>query len=124
MKKNKINKWYAIVVNLTWDTVKKHYNQKIRDKFSHIAGDEKVNLEKFSPLRGDCVVLSSFCRIAPAKRARLARASSHAQARGEISSVGKYCFVTDTERFTAWLDSLDKNALYKSLLRAHTAMKL
>ena len=41
-----------------------------------------------------------------------------------LSKVGQNCFVTDTERFTAWLDSLDKNALYKSLLRAHTAIKL
>ena len=41
-----------------------------------------------------------------------------------LSKVRQNCFVTDTKRFTAWLDSLDKNALYKSLLRAHTAMKL
>ena len=41
-----------------------------------------------------------------------------------LSKVGQNCFDSDTKSFTAWLNSLDKNALYKSLLRAHTAMKL
>ena len=33
-------------------------------------------------------------------------------------------FTEETEPFTNWLNSLSKNALYKSSLKAHTAMEL
>ena len=33
-------------------------------------------------------------------------------------------FTEETEPFTNWLNSLSKNALYKALLKAHTAMDL
>ena len=35
-----------------------------------------------------------------------------------------YNFTEETEIFTNWLNSLSKNALYKALLKAHTAMDL
>ena len=41
-----------------------------------------------------------------------------------LTKVGQNCFSDDKESFVSWLDSLNKNALYKSLLATHTAMKL
>ena len=41
-----------------------------------------------------------------------------------LSKVGQNCFEPDNEAFIAWLDSLTTNALYKSMLEAHTATKL
>ena len=41
-----------------------------------------------------------------------------------LSKVGQNIFVNDKKPFLAWLDSLNKNALYKSLLEAHTAVNL
>ena len=41
-----------------------------------------------------------------------------------LTKVGQNCFVPNTEDFSKWLESLIKNALYKSLLAAHTAKKL
>ena len=41
-----------------------------------------------------------------------------------LTKVGQNCFNSNTDSFTSWLDSLNKNALYKSLLAAHTAMNL
>ena len=70
--------------------MKGQYKQKISDKFSHIDGMDKVNIEKFRDLRGDSVVLSSFCQVAPSKGAKLARVSAQALGRGEASGVGKF----------------------------------
>ena len=41
-----------------------------------------------------------------------------------LTKVGQNCFSADMEVFTGWLDSLKTNALYQSLLEAHTALKL
>ena len=41
-----------------------------------------------------------------------------------LSKVGQNCFEPDNESFTTWLDSLSANALYKSMLKAHTALTL
>ena len=41
-----------------------------------------------------------------------------------LTKVGQNCFVEDTKPFETWLNCLNKNALYKSLLVAHMAVKL
>ena len=41
-----------------------------------------------------------------------------------LTKIGQNCFSSTTEPFNTWLESLNKNALYKSLLEAHTAMNL
>ena len=41
-----------------------------------------------------------------------------------LTKVGQNCFRPDSVEFNKWLESLNSNALYKSLLEAHTAMKL
>ena len=41
-----------------------------------------------------------------------------------LTKVGQNCFSADMEVFTGWLDSLKTNPLNKSLLQAHTALKL
>ena len=41
-----------------------------------------------------------------------------------LTKLGQNIFTDDTEPFTKWLDSLTKNALYKALLNAHSAMDL
>ena len=41
-----------------------------------------------------------------------------------LSKVGQNCYDVDDEAFAAWLASLSKNALYKSMMEAHTATKL
>lgn len=41
-----------------------------------------------------------------------------------LSKVGQNCFSDNNNTFETWLGSLTKNALYKSLLDAHTAVKL
>ena len=41
-----------------------------------------------------------------------------------LTKVGQNCFVSDTKPFANWLDSLNANALYKSLLESHTAANL
>ena len=41
-----------------------------------------------------------------------------------LTKVGQNCFDPNTEEFAKWLESLNSNALYKSLLAAHTAMEL
>ena len=41
-----------------------------------------------------------------------------------LTKVGQNCFGHDQAAFETWLTSLNKNDLYKSLLEAHTAVKL
>ena len=41
-----------------------------------------------------------------------------------LTKVGQNCFTSNLEPFQKWLDSLNKNALYKSLLESHTAVDL
>ena len=41
-----------------------------------------------------------------------------------LTKVGQNCFSPDRASFDRWLESLNRNALYKSLLEAHTASKL
>ena len=41
-----------------------------------------------------------------------------------LTKVGQNCFSHDQAAFETWLTSLNKNALYKSLLEAHTALHL
>ena len=41
-----------------------------------------------------------------------------------LTKVGQNCFFPDKTDFDSWLSSLNKNALYKSLLEAHIAVKL
>ena len=55
--------------------------------------NEKLNLSRFSSLRGKKVVLSSLSGVAPSKRAKLARDSLSAEARGENSKTGEFTLV-------------------------------
>ena len=41
-----------------------------------------------------------------------------------LGKVGQNIFNSDDDAFTTWLESLNKNALYKALLDAHTATVL
>ena len=41
-----------------------------------------------------------------------------------LTKLGQNIFTDDTEPFTQWLDSLTENALYKALLKAHSAKDL
>ena len=41
-----------------------------------------------------------------------------------LTKLGQNIFSNDEESFPRWLDSLNENALYKALLRAHTASNL
>lgn len=170
MKRNFVSKWFDFVANLTWADVKQRYAPAIQEQFAHVRDVDKVNLERYRELRGDTVVLSAFCGVPAAKRAKLARKSKAARARGErnlaagekgklvikvgreqlmtwaenfvadfntressgktdliipcLTKVGQNPFSSDTESFNTWLDSLNRNALYKSLLAAHTATNL
>ena len=97
-KKNCVRKWYDIVVNLTWAQVRERYNEELVAKFSHIDGAAKVSLEKWRILRGDNVILSEFCKIGPSKRAKLARTSLQAKARGESSAIGKFSLLNKRDK--------------------------
>ena len=55
---------------------------QIVPRHSNIGDDEKVDLTKFEEQRGSFLVLSAFCGGAHATRARLARESEQAKARG------------------------------------------
>ena len=41
-----------------------------------------------------------------------------------LTKIGQNIFDSDRESFLGWLESLNTNALYKSLLGAHTASNL
>ena len=41
-----------------------------------------------------------------------------------LTKVGQNCFDMNMSAFNSWLESLNQNALYKSLLEAHTAFNL
>lgn len=41
-----------------------------------------------------------------------------------LTKVGQNSFESDKKPFSDWLNSLNSNALYKSLLEAHTATKV
>ena len=40
------------------------------------------------------------------------------------TKIGQNCFGDDKNTFDSWLNSLNKNALYKALLEAHSPVKL
>ena len=115
VKKNCVRKWYDIVVNLTWSQVRERYNKELVAKFAHIDGDEKVSLEKWRLLRGDNVVLSEFCNVAPAKRARLARTSLQAKARGETSALGKFSLLNKPDKRQNELRPVKYPEMYKKV---------
>ena len=77
-----------MVKSLTWGDVSKHFNREIISKYSKVEVSSKVNLSKFKHLVGDKVVLSKFCGVPSAKRAKLSKSSSNARARGEVSKSG------------------------------------
>ena len=41
-----------------------------------------------------------------------------------LTKVGQNVFANEMEHFHTWLESLNKNAVYKALLQAHTASDL
>ena len=41
-----------------------------------------------------------------------------------LTKVGQNPFIEENEPFLSWLETLNENALYKSLLEAHTAVDL
>ena len=79
----------------------------------HIDGNEKVSLEKWRLLRGDSVVLSEFCKVAPAKRARLARKSLQAKACGETSAFGKFSILNKHDKRPNELRPVKYPEMYK-----------
>ena len=66
-----MSKWYDLVASLTWGDVKKYYHESITKLFETLEDTEKVNLSKCNKLRGKNVVLSAFCGVPSAKRAKL-----------------------------------------------------
>jgi len=88
VKHNLVAKWYFIVEKMTWGDVKKHFRPEITVKYSAIEDGSKVKLDKFKLLSGNNYILSQFCGIPASKRAKLARNSAQALARGEQSSAG------------------------------------
>ena len=92
-KRNTVEKQYDLVANLTWGDVKKRYDTRITDKFMFLGDEEKVDLSKYKVLRGHTVVLSAFCGVPAAKRAKLARKAKEAKARGEECKTGKFDLV-------------------------------
>ena len=78
--------------------MKKHFSPEITAKYSMIKDDSKVNLDKFKSLRGKNFVLSQFCGVPSAKRAKLARMSAQARARGEDSKVGRFSQVNAVQK--------------------------
>ena len=98
VKKNQVKKWYDIVYNLTWGVVKMHMSQDIVSKFITVEDGAKVNLRKYRVYRGDSIVLSKFCGIAPSKRAKLCRQAVNARARGEEPKGGKFSLVNEMDK--------------------------
>ena len=58
--------------------------------------NKKLKLSKFRELTGDNIVLSKYCGVPPAKRARLAKKTLNAAARGETSFVGVFSLVNES----------------------------
>ena len=84
--------------NLTWGEVKKNYKPEIVAQFGEVDESKKLKLSKFRELRGDCVVLSRFCSVPSSKRAKLARKTSNAMARGESSEFGLFSIVNKRDK--------------------------
>ena len=91
-------KWYDIVQNLNWGEVRKHYGKDLVEQFGDINSQSGVDLSRFKPLRGDTVVLSKFCNVPAAKRAKLARHSRQARERGVVSEEGIFKIVNRTDK--------------------------
>ena len=98
VKKNSVAKWFDIVKNLTWGEVKKNYKPEFVAQFGEVDEIKKLKLSKFRELRGDCVVLSRFCSVPPAKRAKLAKKTGSAVARGEASIFGFFTIVNKKDK--------------------------
>ena len=92
-KRNFVPKWFDLVSRLCWGEVKKSYSPEIVELFSHVEDDRKLKLTKFRELKGDCVVLTKYCDVPPAKRAKLARLTRCAKARGEMAAVGNFTII-------------------------------
>ena len=91
-------KWYDIVQNLNWGEVRKHYGKDLVEQFGDINSQSGVDLSRFKPLRGDTVVLSKFCNVPAAKRAKLARHSRQARERGVVSEEGIFKLVNISDK--------------------------
>ena len=93
-----------MVKSLTWGDVSKYFNREIISKYSKVEVSSKVNLSKFKHLVGDKVVLSKFCGVPSAKRAKLSKSSSNARARGEVSKSGWFTNVNvgDKMSYLSW----------------------
>ena len=98
VKNNKVPKWYDIVANLSWGDVKRRFDDKICAEFKDVEDEEKVDLSKYQPLRGENVVLSAFCGIPASKRAKLARRSLASVARGQVSKIGRFSIVNQVDK--------------------------
>ena len=84
--------------HLTWKDVKKHFTTEITSKYSGIKDDSKVNIDQFKDLRGNTIVLTQYCGVHSAKRAKLARVSAQALARGEKPKVGQFSKVVAVQK--------------------------
>ena len=91
VKKNYVTRWFDLVAKLTWAEVKKNFSSAIVGKYDSVVDDEStIDLSKYRELKGDTVVLSKFSGIPAAKRAKLSRRATHAEARGEKSVGGAF----------------------------------
>ena len=133
--KNVVSKWFDLVAKLTWAEVKEYFSGEIIVKYSMVEDESRIDLSKFRELNGDNVILSKFCGIPPARRARLSKRSANAQARGEKTLGGIVSIENKGDKMhvglispkykdTEWLESFNENALYKALLNAHTVTYL
>ena len=91
-------KRYDSVQNLNWGEVRKHYEKDLVEQFGDINSQSGVDLSRFKPLRGDTVVLSKFCNVPAAKRAKLARHSRQARERGVVSEEGIFKLVNISDK--------------------------
>ena len=98
MKKNFVPKWYDFVANLTWADVKQNYTPEIQAKYAHVNDGDKVDLERFRELRGKNVVLSAYCGVPAAKRAKLAKRSKAADARGVPNPAGSFTILNRLDK--------------------------
>ena len=98
VKKNFVNKWYDLVAKLTWGEVRKHFSSEIVAKYSKIEDESTIDVTKYRELKGDNVILSKFCGLPPAKRAKLAKKSSQAKARGVKPIGGMFSLVNQGDK--------------------------
>ena len=98
---------------LTWADVRIRYSPELQAKFAHVDDNDKLNLSEFRCLRGENVVLSSFCGIPAAKRAKLAKKSKAADARGDVNPAGRFSILNKLDKRQEQLRAVKYPAMAK-----------